>query len=115
MPAAFRDALNKSPRRVHLDGSGQWSLLAGNECPSQASASGSYNLGTGALSLPHINIPGLGEFINVSARLDANTWRWQLLGAEPAGAGMAGIRAAVPSRRVSRGTNPSASPSLAAA
>ncbi|MCL2830686.1 MAG: hypothetical protein FWD77_08125 [Betaproteobacteria bacterium] len=76
--------------RVHLDGSGQWSLLAGNECPSQASPSGSYNLGTGALSLPHINIPGLGEFVNVSARLDANTWRWQLLGAEPAGGGNGG-------------------------
>ncbi|MCL2829466.1 MAG: hypothetical protein FWD77_01860, partial [Betaproteobacteria bacterium] len=71
--------------RVHLDGSGQWSLLAADVCPPSASANDSYNLATGMLSLPHINIPGLGEFINVSARLDANTWRWQLLGADPAG------------------------------
>ncbi|MCL2831282.1 MAG: hypothetical protein FWD77_11220, partial [Betaproteobacteria bacterium] len=76
--------------RVHLDGSGQWSLLAADVCPPSASANDSYNLATGMLSLPHINIPGLGEFINVSARLDANTWRWQLLGADPAGGGGGG-------------------------
>ncbi|MCL2830513.1 MAG: hypothetical protein FWD77_07230 [Betaproteobacteria bacterium] len=67
---------------VRLGSLGQWEFLSASECPASTSASDTYDMGTGILSLPHLDIPGAGEFINVSATLDINTWRWNLVSAE---------------------------------